>query len=123
MIKLQQYRLDNGLKVFLAPMHETQAVTVLFLVKVGSRFETATENGLSHFLEPMFFKGTTKRPTTLDISQALDTLGADYNAFTSEDSTGIYISSSAEHFPIAFDVLTDMLYHSVFLTEDIEKEK
>lgn len=123
MIKLDRHILPNGLRLFLAPMQETQAVTVLFLVNIGSRYESATENGLSHFLEHMFFKGTDKRPTTLDISQELDTLGADYNAFTSEEFTGFYISSAAEHFPVAFDVLTDMLYHSKFETEELEKEK
>lgn len=123
MIKYETHRLANGLKIFLAPMEETQATTILFLFGVGSRFETAKQNGLSHFLEHMFFKGTTKRPTTLEISQELDSLGASYNAYTSEDKTGYYISAAGEHFPIAFDVLTDMLYGSVFAESEIEKEK
>lgn len=123
MIQFEKHVLPNGLRVFLVPMHETQAVTVLFMVNVGSRYETDKQNGLSHFLEHMFFKGTEKRPTTLDISQELDALGADYNAFTSEELTGYYVSSAAEHFPIAFDVLTDMLYGSKFDKAEIEKEK
>lgn len=123
MIKYKKHVLDNGLRVFLAPMHETQAVTILFLIGVGSRYETAKQNGLSHFLEHMFFKGTKQRPTTLDISQELDALGAEYNAYTSEERTGYYVSAAAEHFPIAFDVLTDMLYNSVFDPKEIEKEK
>ncbi len=123
MINYEKHTLDNGLRVFLAPMHETQAVTVLFLFGVGSRHESARQNGLSHFLEHMFFKGTEKRPTTLDISQELDTLGAEYNAYTSEERTGYYVSAAAEHFPIAFNVLTDMLYGSVFDSEEINREK
>lgn len=123
MINFERHVLENGLRVFLAPMHETKAVTVLFLMNVGSRYETAEQNGLSHFLEHMFFKGTGMRPTTLDISQELDTLGAEYNAFTGEEYTGYYVSTASEHFPIAFDVVTDMLYESKFETEEIEKEK
>lgn len=123
MIQFDKHVLDNGLRVLLAPMHETQAVTILFLFGVGSRYETAQQNGLSHFLEHMFFKGTAKRPTTLDISQELDSLGAEYNAYTSEERTGYYVSAAAEAFPIAFDVLTDMLYNSQFKSEEIEKEK
>lgn len=123
MIKFTEHTLPNGMRVILAPMHETQAVTTLFVVRTGSRYETKEQNGLSHFLEHMFFKGTHKRPTTLDISQELDTLGADYNAFTGEEFTGYYVSAAAEHFPIAFDVLTDMLYNSKFEGEEIDKEK
>lgn len=123
MIKHEKHTFKNGLRIYLAPMHETQAVTVLFLYGVGSRFEDGQENGLSHFLEHLFFKGTSKRPTTLDISQELDTLGADYNAYTGEDRTGYYVSTAAENFHIAFDVLTDMLYNSKFASEEIEREK
>jgi predicted Zn-dependent peptidase len=123
MINYSEHTLSNGLRVFLAPMKETQAVTILSIINVGSRFETKEQNGLSHFLEHMFFKGTEKRPTTLDISHELDALGAEYNAFTGEEFTGYYVSTAAEHFPIAFDVLTDMLYNSKFEAEEIEREK
>ncbi len=123
MIKYERHVLQNGLRVFLAPMKETQAVTILFLFGVGSRYEADKENGLSHFLEHMMFKGTQKRPTTLDISQELDSLGAEYNAYTGEERTGYYVSAAAEDFPIAFDVITDMLYNSTFSDEEIEKEK
>jgi predicted Zn-dependent peptidase len=123
MINFEKHILPNGMTVYLAPMHETQAVTIMFQFKVGSRHELDTESGLSHFLEHMFFKGTKKRPTTLDISQELDALGAEYNAFTSEERTSYFVSAAAEHFPIAFDVLTDMLYNSTFDGAEIEKEK
>ncbi len=123
MIKYTEHKLDNGLKIFLAPMQETQAVTIFFIYKVGSRYESLPQNGLSHFLEHMFFKGTEKRPRTFDIAQELDGLGASYNAYTSEEYTGYYVSAAAEHFPIALDVLTDMLYGSKFEAEEIEREK
>lgn len=123
MIKFTEHQFDNGLRLLLAPMRETQAVTILFVYGVGSRYETKPQNGLAHFLEHMFFKGTAQRPTTLDISQELDSLGAEYNAYTSEETTGYYISAAAEHFPVALDVLTDMLYNSKFAAEEIQREK
>lgn len=123
MINYTLHTLPNGLRVLLAPMHETQATTILFVHGVGSRYETAEQNGLSHFLEHLFFKGTKKRPTTLDISKELDALGASFNAYTSEETTAYYVSAAAKHFPIAFDVLNDMLQGSLFAEEEIERER
>lgn len=122
-INFQTETLANGLRVFYLPKQETNAVTVMFAFKVGSRYETAKQNGLSHFLEHMFFKGTEKRPNSQAISQVLDTLGAEFNAFTSEEVTAYYVSTDKANFTIAFDVLTDMLYHSKFEAEEIAKEK
>ncbi len=122
-IDFQTETLANGLRVFYLPKQETNAVTVMFAFKVGSRYETAKQNGLSHFLEHMFFKGTEKRPNSQAISQVLDTLGAEFNAFTSEEVTAYYVSTDKANFNIAFDVLTDMLYHSKFEAEEIAKEK
>jgi predicted Zn-dependent peptidase len=122
MINYKKQQLDNGITVITAPMHETKAVSVLVIVKVGSRYETEGENGISHFLEHMFFKGTKNRPTTLHISQELDKLGANFNAFTSEEYTGFYVSSSADHFDISVDILSDMLLNSLFDQNEINKE-
>lgn len=123
MLTYQKHQLKNGLTVITAPMKETKAVSVLVMVKVGSRYETKEENGISHFLEHMFFKGTNKRPTSLDISKELDSIGAEFNAFTSEEYTGFYISSSADHFDISLDILSDMLHNSKFDESEITKEK
>ncbi len=114
---------SNGLRVITAPLKQTRAVTVLFLVSVGSRYEEARLSGVSHFLEHMFYKGTTNRPKALDISKTLDSVGADYNAFTSEESTGFYVRCASEHFELALDILTDIFYHSKFDSQEIEKEK
>ena len=114
---------NNGLKLITAPLENTKAVTVLFLIGTGSRYEKKDQNGLSHFLEHMFFKGTQKRLTTLDISKALDAVGASYNAFTSEEHTGFYVRAASEHFDLALDVLFDILYNSKFDENEIEKEK
>ena len=101
--------LDNGLRVVTAPIPSTKAVTVMFLFGVGSRYEDQKINGISHFLEHMFFKGTEKRPTTLDISRELDSVGAGYNAFTGEEYTGYFVRVPSEHFILGLDVLTDMI--------------
>lgn len=116
-------KLENGLRIITAPIKETKAVAVLFLVGVGSRYEEKNENGLSHFLEHMFFKGTYKRPTTQDISHELDSVGASYNAFTSEEETGFHIKVSSDHFNLALDMLSDMIFNSKFDPDEVEREK
>src|SRR3990167_688204 len=123
MISFQKTKLKNGLRIITAPMKETKAVTVLALVGTGSRFEDKKLNGISHFLEHMFFKGTSKRPSTLDISRELDSVGANYNAYTSEEETGFYVSVPSDHFKLALDMLVDMLFNSKFDAEEIEREK
>lgn len=123
MINYDYKKLTNGLQLITAPLGNTKAMTVLFLVNVGSRYEDKRLNGISHFLEHMFFKGTKKRPTTLDIAKALDSVGAAYNAYTSEEHTGFYVHASSENFPLALDILFDMLYNSKFTKEEIEREK
>lgn len=123
MLDYQLTTFNNGLKLITAPLENTKAVTVLFLLGVGSRFEKKEQSGLSHFLEHMFFKGTKKRPTTMDIAKALDAVGASYNAFTSEENTGFYVRAASEHFDLALDVLFDILYNSQFDLGEITKEK
>lgn len=122
-IHFEKKTLPNGLRLIIAPMHETKAVTILILVGAGSRYEDARTNGVAHFLEHMFFKGTTQRPSTLDISKELDALGADYNAFTGEEYTGFYVRVAGEDFVQAFGIITDMLLNPLFLAEEIEREK
>lgn len=121
-----QYRkttLKNGLRIVTVPMKETQTVTVVVMVGVGSRYETEKEAGLSHFIEHMFFKGTDKRPTTLDISTELDAVGGEYNAFTGKDSTGYYAKVDAKHIDTALDVVFDMFLHSKIEQAEINKER
>lgn len=116
-------QLKNGLRLITVPNKGTKAVTVLILLPVGSRYETKDIGGLSHFIEHMMFKGTERRPTTLDISKELDSIGAEYNAFTSKDYTGYYIKSSAEKLGLSFDILSDMLFHSTIKQEELDKER
>jgi predicted Zn-dependent peptidase len=91
-------------------------------VKVGARNETADKNGISHFLEHMFFKGTKKRTAT-DISIDIDSLGGDLNAFTSRENTAFYIKVLDEYVDKGTELLTDIFLHSTFDAEEIEKEK
>lgn len=120
---IKKTKLKNGTKVLLVPMDSTKAVTLLVLFPVGSRNEHAKINGSSHYIEHMMFKGTKKRPTTLDISRELDGVGAEYNAFTGKDHTGYYIKTSSEHADLAADMLSDMLFNSKFEEVEMERER
>lgn len=116
-------KLKNNITLIRVPVAGTKAVTVLAMYPVGSRYEEKRISGISHFVEHLMFKGTTKRPTTLDISRTLDAVGAQYNAFTSKEYTGYYIKIAGEKQELAFDVLSDILFHSKFDGSEIEKEK
>lgn len=117
------YTLPNGLRVILAPKHETNAVSLLVIAKVGSRSEVPAEQGIAHFLEHLMFKGTKRRPNTQIISQELDAIGADYNAYTAKDHTAYYIKASAAHLDLVADMLSDMLMASIFAPEELERER
>lgn len=119
----KQTKLSNGLRLVLAPLKETKAVTVLVLVNVGSRHESKNINGVSHFVEHLLFKGTKKRPTSIDLTKELDGVGAEYNAFTAKDHTGYYIKVTAEKIELAFDILSDMIFNSTFAAAEIQKER
>ncbi|MEK7203493.1 MAG: pitrilysin family protein [Patescibacteria group bacterium] len=118
---LHQY--DNGLRLVVVPMKSTKTVTVLVLVGTGSRYETKEINGISHFLEHMMFKGTIKRPNALDISRELDSIGAEYNAFTGKEYTGYYTKASSENINLITDVVSDIFLNSKLDKEEIEREK
>ena len=123
MINFEKKILDNKLRVILAPMNNTEAVTLLVLVGVGSRYETKKINGVSHFLEHMFFKGTKSRPEPGQVLRELDKIGADHNAFTTKEATGFWVKASAKDFDIALDVISDILLEPLFKEEETEKER
>jgi predicted Zn-dependent peptidase len=122
-IEYHKHVFDNGLRVYITPMDSATSVTVVIGVGVGARWEQPEVNGVAHFAEHMFFKGTERRPTTRDISSLLDGLGAQFNAFTAEEMTAYYTRTAPEHYRIGLDVLTDMLFHSKFDPDEIEREK
>jgi len=113
----------NGLRVLTCPMRNTRSITVLILVKAGTKYEKKEENGISHFLEHMCFKGTKRRPLPLDISQEIDGVGGVFNAFTSKDWTGYFVKVDFSHFKLALDTVSDIFLHSIFKKQEIEKER
>lgn len=119
----KKIELQNGIRVHLIPFASTEAVSVLVLVKVGSRYETVPLNGASHYIEHLLFKGTNRRPQPSDVSRALDSVGAEFNAFTGKDRTGYYVKVSKDHTEFAIDILHDMLFHSRFATPEMNRER
>jgi predicted Zn-dependent peptidase len=122
-MKFNRKVLSNGLRVLTIPMMSMESATVMVMAGAGSRYENRKNSGISHFLEHMAFKGTQKRPTAMDISSLIDGMGGEFNAFTGKETTGYYIKSAKNKVETSIDVLSDMLLHSKFDPEEIEKEK
>jgi predicted Zn-dependent peptidase len=104
-------------------MPSLESATVLVMVGAGSRYETRQTSGISHFLEHMAFKGTSRRPSAIEISSIIDGMGGEFNAFTGKESTGFYIKSAKARVETSFDVLSDMLMYSKFDPAEIQKER
>lgn len=115
--------LKNGLRAVFVPNPKSVAVTSIVLVNTGSDFELKSENGISHFLEHMCFKGTTKRPTSRVITQELDEMGAQYNAFTDRECTAYYVKVATEFFEKSFDIVSDIYLNSTFSDMEINRER
>jgi predicted Zn-dependent peptidase len=115
--------LGNGLRVLTADLPHAQSVTVMIMLAAGSRYETPETNGIAHFAEHMFFKGTERRPSARQLATEIDAIGGEFNAFTGKEQTAYYVKCAAEHRDVALDVLVDMLRSSQFLDEEIEREK
>ena len=123
MAAFEKTTLANGLRVVTAPMPHAKSVACFVMLAAGSRYETRETNGIAHFAEHMFFKGTERRPTAREIAGEIDAIGGEFNAFTSKEYTGYYVKCAAEYRDVALDVLVDMLRHSKFDPEEIEREK
>lgn len=121
--EIKKKTLPNGLKTLYLPRDEVRSVTFLVLIGAGSRYETDKDAGLSHFLEHMFFKGTTTRPSTKQIAEELDNVGGEFNAFTGEEYTGYYVKVASSHLATGADVVADILQNPLFPEEEIEKER
>lgn len=122
-MKFSKTILPSGLRLVTVPMKDNPTVTVLVLVEAGSKYETKINNGVSHFLEHMCFKGTRKRPTPLSISHELDSIGAQYNAFTAQEFTGYYAKGQFGARAQLLDVVSDIYLNSTLPTEAMEKER
>jgi len=115
--------LKSGLRFIHVPVKDIDTTTFLVLFSVGSKYETDKIAGLSHFLEHMFFKGTAKRPDAMAVSEYLDEVGGEYNAFTSKEYTGYYAKVASKHIERGVDFVSDILLHSKFESAEIEKER
>ena len=119
----QKTILDNGLRVITANMPHTHSVSICIFIGVGSRYETETQAGISHFIEHLCFKGTPKRTTAKEISEAIEGVGGILNGGTDKELTIYWCKVAQSHFHLALDVLADMLLHSKFDPKDIERER
>ncbi|AKM81814.1 MAG: Peptidase M16 domain protein [Candidatus Pacebacteria bacterium GW2011_GWF2_38_9] len=125
-VSYKQVSLSKGarkLPVIFVDIENSKSVTTMFLANTGSRYEEKKEEGLAHFFEHMVFKGTEKFPTAKELAETLDSIGADFNAFTSKEYTGYYVKSASANFSLALDVLSDMLFRPKLRQEDIDREK
>src|ERR1035437_4455442 len=108
--KIMNYKkkiLKNGLRIVAVPIKNAPSVTVMSLIETGSKYENKQNNGISHFLEHMFFKCTENRPKAIDISREFDSLGAEYNAFTSQEVTGYWATAHKKHADKVLDIISD----------------
>jgi predicted Zn-dependent peptidase len=114
--------LDNGIRIVSHEMPEHRSVSLGIWVENGSRHESETENGLSHFIEHLLFKGTARR-SAAQIAEEMDAVGGVINAFTSKEHTCYYAKVLDENLPLAIDLLTDIFLHSSFDATEIERER
>lgn len=122
MDKVYSKKFPSGLRLVVKKIDGLLSVSMGLLVGTGSCFETEQENGISHFIEHMMFKGTPKR-NAFEISDAMDRIGAQSNAFTSKDTTCYYAKSTSEHLEEAFEILSDFVLHSTFPESEMDREK
>jgi predicted Zn-dependent peptidase len=120
--EIQTTILPNGIRIVTEAMPSVRSVSLGIWIGTGSRVEKGAENGLSHFIEHMVFKGTENRSAE-DIARSVDSIGGGLDAFTSKELVGFNTKVLDEHLPIALDVLADMVLNPLFREEDIEKEK
>jgi predicted Zn-dependent peptidase len=119
---IEMTTLANGVRVITEEMPHVRSVSVGVWINAGSRSETSEQNGISHFIEHMLFKGTTRRSAE-DIARSVDSIGGNLDAFTAKELVCFNTKVLDQHLSQAFDVLADLVLHPMFRTEDIEKEK
>ena len=123
MYKFKLTKLSNDLRILTVPSKESLSFRITVLVNTGADFETKENNGISHFLEHMCFKGTKKRPSNLSIVKELDAVGGSYRAFTGAERTGYYVKVAHENKELALDIVSDIYLNSQFPEKEMEKEK
>ena len=119
----QKSVLENGLRIITSSMPHTRSVCITILIGAGSRYEGAEEAGTSHFIEHLCFKGTDRRATSKEISEAIEGVGGMLNGGTDKELTVFWCKVARPHFPLALVVMVDMLMHSKFDVQDMERER
>src|SRR6266568_811698 len=122
-MQYERKTLQNGLRLLMAPMPGMRSASISFFFTVGSRYESNTKAGISHFIEHMLFKGSAKYPNARFISEAIEGVGGVFNASTGKELTHYSARVPGEHLPAVLDVLADMVHHSLFDPVEIEKER
>jgi predicted Zn-dependent peptidase len=115
--------LPNGLTTITVSMPNVKSVTVLALVKAGTRYETPKTNGISHFIEHAVSKGTKAFPQAMDIALAIDNIGGKNNAYTSKEQTAYFVKSAVEHIEVGLKVVSDLVFHPTFPKDDVDIER
>lgn len=119
----QKTTFDNGLRLLTCPMPHTRSVSLVFFIGAGPRYETDAEAGISHFIEHLCFKGTEKRRNSKEISETIESVGGIINGGTDKELTTFWCRVTSQHFLLALDVLIDLLRHSRFEAEDVDRER
>lgn len=119
---IRRHTLQNGLRVVVENIPTVRSVAMGIWVKTGSRYENPSNNGISHFIEHLLFKGTEKR-SAQDIAEAFDSIGGNVNAFTSKEYTCYYSKVLDEHTELGLEILSDMFFNSIFDEEELNRER
>lgn len=123
MLKPEKITLPNGIRLLVTPLPNTMAVSIVFMVGVGSRYESDPEGGASHFIEHVVFKGTSKWPTAKDIASVVEGVGGIINGSTSQEITSYWVKLPRDHWRTGFELLSDLLLNPLLREEDVEKER
>src|SRR3989338_4535568 len=119
---MKKYKLKNGITL-LYEKKPSKSAAVEIMVKVGSNYEDKRIRGISYFIEHMLFEGTKKRKTSLEISNEIEKLGGEMNAYTSNEVTAFFVKVLGKHFEKALDVLSDIIQNPLFDEKMVDKER
>ena len=119
----KETKLDNGVRIITSNMPHTRSVSVVFFIGVGSRHESDAEAGISHLIEHVCFRGTKKRRSCIEISEAIESVGGIINGGTDKELTTFWCMTASQHFLLAIDVLADLLRNPRFDAQDIDRER
>jgi predicted Zn-dependent peptidase len=120
---VQRFTLNNGLRVWIEPRPDSESITALLVVRVGSRYETPANNGISHFVEHMVFDGTEKWPTEEAVADAITHRGGNWNGWTDEETTTYFVQLAQRDFDLALDWLSQIVFHPTFPADKVNKER